>query len=432
MIRQNQSVAASRRAAGAVRRPAPLAVLLALLLALSSAVLHPVMAADGDHDEDGVPDAIDIDDDNDTIADDNEGDADTDGDGLPDRLDSDSDNDGISDMIEAVRPLSTLLVLDGSGNAVEAFDGLMDSNVQVGENGLADAAETSPDSGLGATGYYDTDGDGVRDQIDLDSDNDGITDLLEFGCASDRRVTQDSDNNGRIDRLLDDDKDGIDDLINVSVCGGYNQDFDEDFDFRDIDSDNDGLTDAREAFDDDVDGDGQIDRFRDTNGDGLDDAYATDPRKPRDTDGDGLADYVDPDSNNDGVVDAQEAGGSGETPPTVNQPVPGDSQPDASDDAGDTPAAQRPEPAPEDGVAVDPDTSEPVNGPIRTGREGGAGCSVLAGTDGSPAQALDLALLAAMAMLILMLRGWRAGVSRRRAAIQPARLQATKSRKPAL
>ena len=51
---------------------------------------------------DGIPDANDIDDDNDGILDNEEGeDVDTDGDGIPNSKDLDSDGDGCNDVIEA-------------------------------------------------------------------------------------------------------------------------------------------------------------------------------------------------------------------------------------------------------------------------------------------------------------------------------------------
>ncbi|WP_157486590.1 Calx-beta domain-containing protein [Maribacter forsetii] len=56
---------------------------------------------DLDTDNDGVNDLVDEDDDNDGIADSNEGTVDTDGDGIIDSLDSDSDNDGCPDAVEA-------------------------------------------------------------------------------------------------------------------------------------------------------------------------------------------------------------------------------------------------------------------------------------------------------------------------------------------
>ena len=55
-----------------------------------------------DWDEDGIPDNIDLDDDNDGILDQLEGeDVDTDGDGIPNSKDTDSDGDGCYDAVEA-------------------------------------------------------------------------------------------------------------------------------------------------------------------------------------------------------------------------------------------------------------------------------------------------------------------------------------------
>ena len=55
-----------------------------------------------DWDEDGIPDNIDLDDDNDGILDILEGeDIDTDGDGIPNSKDTDSDGDGCYDAVEA-------------------------------------------------------------------------------------------------------------------------------------------------------------------------------------------------------------------------------------------------------------------------------------------------------------------------------------------
>ena len=82
---------------------------------------------------------------------------DSDGDGITDDLDLDSDNDGIPDTIEA------------QGNISIAI-----SNSDTNKNGLDNAFEP------GFT-PVDTDGDGVPDYLDLDSDNDGILDLDETG-----------------------------------------------------------------------------------------------------------------------------------------------------------------------------------------------------------------------------------------------------------
>ena len=54
-----------------------------------------------DNDKDGIPDDIDVDDDNDGILDVVEGKGDTDGDGIPNYFDLDSDGDGCFDVTEA-------------------------------------------------------------------------------------------------------------------------------------------------------------------------------------------------------------------------------------------------------------------------------------------------------------------------------------------
>ncbi|OED39184.1 hypothetical protein AB833_16765 [Chromatiales bacterium (ex Bugula neritina AB1)] len=92
-----------------------------------------------DTDGDGITDDIDLDDDNDGIPDSLEGDGavDTDGDGIPDSRDLDSDGDGISDLVESGADAAAL----DTDN-----DGMIDG--PVGNNGLADALETSVDSGV--------------------------------------------------------------------------------------------------------------------------------------------------------------------------------------------------------------------------------------------------------------------------------------------
>ena len=66
-----------------------------------------------DTDGDGIPNQVDIDDDNDGILDVLEGNGDSDNDGFEDSLDIDSDNDGIPDNIEAQ---STSGYIPPSGN----------------------------------------------------------------------------------------------------------------------------------------------------------------------------------------------------------------------------------------------------------------------------------------------------------------------------
>ena len=115
--------------------------------------------------------------------------------------------------------------------------------------------------------------------VDIDSDDDGIVDSFED-------LDLDGDNDPATNPV-DTDSDGIPDYL-------------------DIDSDNDGIPDNVEA----QSTGGYIAPLnQDLNGNGLDDAYENGGSVgliPQDTDGDGWPDYVDLDSDDDGVPDAIE------------------------------------------------------------------------------------------------------------------------------
>nr|MDJ0680882.1 Ig-like domain-containing protein [Xenococcaceae cyanobacterium MO_167.B52] len=166
-----------------------------------------------DTDGDGIPNALDLDDDNDGILDTDEGNQDTDGDGIPNAFDLDSDNDGITDLQESGLSPSLIAALDTNN------DGVIDSDNEFGNNGLADGVETTRDSG---TPNYnngtalDTDGDGQADFQDLDSDNDGRNDVEEAGLT-------DTDGDGRVDGS-DPDSDGLlSSVDNSNSFGGSSQ-----------------------------------------------------------------------------------------------------------------------------------------------------------------------------------------------------------------
>ncbi|MEM7209908.1 MAG: OmpA family protein [Pseudomonadota bacterium] len=230
-----------------------------------------------DSDNDGTPDFIDLDSDNDGIADVIEGNNDTDGDGIPDYLDPDSDNDGIPDAVED----TNLTGVDSDGDGIDdGYDVDVTGGVDLNGDGIDDSVAPP-----------DTDGDGIPDHLDIDSDNDGIPDTTE----------------AQLDPTADTDGDGINDAYDVDNTGGVDSngdgiddavlppDFDGDGvpDLLDLDSDNDGVLDVTEAGGTDIDGNGVIDD--------LDD-QGTIPNPP-DTDGDGAPDYIDVDSNNDGTPD---------------------------------------------------------------------------------------------------------------------------------
>ncbi|WP_035846386.1 beta strand repeat-containing protein, partial [Crocinitomix catalasitica] len=261
-----------------------------------------------DTDGDGVDDSVDLDSDNDGIPDVAEGDGDTDGDGIPDYLDLDSDNDGIPDIIEA-------------GGTDNDGDGLLDVFEDLDGDGLDDATDADP------LPNPDSDGDGIDDTKDLDSDNDGTPDITEAGGT-------DVDGDGILDDLTDTDGDGFGDIVDTddnTIPGGgdggislANPDTDSDGvdDRIDLDSDNDGIADVIENGGTDADGDGVLDDFADVDGDGFSDVVDTDDNTvpgagdggttlPNgDFDMDGIPNNLDLDSDNDGIVDAIEGGGT--------------------------------------------------------------------------------------------------------------------------
>lgn len=279
-----------------------------------------------DHDNDGVTDVTDLDDDNDGVPDTIEGSADTDGDGIKDSFDLDSDNDGIPDVIEA-------------GGTDANGDGIIDGFVDTDNDGLSDTVDTT----VGGTPLTnpDTDSDGKSDTKDLDADNDGITDVREAGGT-------DANGDGVIDGFTDTDNDGLSDNIDPvgpTVVGTpitiKDSDGDGRKDYVDLDSDNDGITDVRENGQTSLDAnnDGMIDGT-DTDGDGIINATGVDINSTYggttatlvNSDSDNKPDYVDIDSDNDGIVDNVE----GQSTSGYVAPTGVDTDGDGIDNAYDT------------------------------------------------------------------------------------------------
>lgn len=127
--------------------------------------------------------------------------------------------------------------------------------------------------------YCDYDKDGVSNLFDLDSDNDGIPDIEEAGFK------HLSDGNGQMSLAAsvwrDDNRNGMHDEIDALLDSGayYVPDTDNDGipDYLDLDSDNDGIFDIDEA--------GLLNGDGDVNGDGVGDGA--------DTDQDGILDVFD-------------------------------------------------------------------------------------------------------------------------------------------
>ncbi|MFK5879569.1 MAG: Ig-like domain-containing protein [Flavobacteriaceae bacterium] len=235
-----------------------------------------------DNDNDGITNANDIDDDNDTIPDileyngqDPLADADfdlipnyrdldfgvdtnSDGivdlfdfdfDGIPNHFDLDSDNDGIFDIVEAT---NTALDTDSDGI----------TNSSVGINGLDNTVENN-DTFLALINYTipNTDSTGNANYLDIDADNDGIVDNIE-GQATDSYIPPNNtiDSNG-IDSAyqtgitpVDTEADGIPDYVDTNSDGDIRDDIIEGWDTNsdgtpettptNNDTDHDGLDDA--------------------------------------------------------------------------------------------------------------------------------------------------------------------------------------------
>lgn len=249
-----------------------------------------------DSDGDGVPDKIDIDDDNDGIIDTIEGVADFDGDGRPNYLDVDSDNDGIVDAIEANGRTSN----DPDKNGWYGLGAFVDVN----GNGLHDAVD--PAAGGATLTVQDKDRDGKPNYLDLDSDADGLPDSFEAVS-----YIYDGENDGIIGTgpIIDADNDGLSDLNDpdyVVINSAFNPDTDFDGlpNFLDIDSDNDGITDNIEGLPTTA---YLAPTGTDTDNDGIDNAYDINnggtPSGLSNVDGGNEPDYIDTDAENDGFRD---------------------------------------------------------------------------------------------------------------------------------
>lgn len=219
----------------------------------------------------------------------------SDSDAQPDFFDFDSDNDGITDCVEAGG-------IDANGDGI--IDGFSDGD----SDGLATSVD--PNNGGTSLPIPDTDGDGVKDYRDVDCDNDGIPDLRE-------NLGADTDHNGYLDVFADTDTDGLADALDPNNGGTpmavLNTDLNPMPNYRDLDSDNDGLFDLREAdvsipgTDLDPDGNGKINTITDADGNGLDDGRVSTPFSYPNTDGTGNYDFLDTDSDGDGEPDYIEA-----------------------------------------------------------------------------------------------------------------------------
>lgn len=216
--------------------------------------------------------------------------------------------------------------------------------------------------------------------LDTDSDNDGLSDLLESrGAASDLQA------DGIVDNFVDNNKDGLDDMVALTPITVPDTDEDGNYNHLDLDSDNDGLTDLSEGGGMDSDQNGIVDIMQDDDGDGVPNVVDVDVTGGIDSDGDGIDDTADadfvqgPDSDADGIIDARDpdADGDGFANAYDDMFLPAINLPDTDANG----IADVLEPEPELGAAesaVIPVNVLDSDGLIRTGLDG-SGCSI--GTD---------------------------------------------------
>jgi len=197
-----------------------------------------------------------------------------------------------------------------------------------------------------------------------DEDRDGIPDSFE-----DRALELDTDSDGTPDyRDLDSDEDGVLDAVEGQRPGEepFDSDGDGTYDFRDLDSDANGVPDAIEGGED-LDEDRRPNSAdNDDDGDELVDIVELDGQlsPPRDLDGDGLFDFQDPDTDGDWVSDREESITDTDhdgTPDRLDPDSDGDGVSDA-DEVGDRDLATRAIDTDLDGIADFRDADSDADG----------------------------------------------------------------------
>jgi hypothetical protein len=183
-------------------------------------------------------------------------------------------------------------------------------------------------NGDGINDLFDWDRDGIMNQVDLDSDNDGILDVVEARTTKNIVIVNgmitgtDADKNGLLSGGGSSAVDNGTGFNSPMANGLIPQDLDKDGypNFLDLDSDGDGITDKTEALGvydtdgladgTDSDGDGvRSENFGSTAAATADNinGFGAKGLTLLDTDGDGVPDAYDIDSDNDGITDNAEA-----------------------------------------------------------------------------------------------------------------------------
>jgi Ca2+-binding EF-hand superfamily protein len=275
---------------------------------------------------------------------------DTDGDGVGDNNDEDYDGDGVNDTDEDSDG-------DGVNDADDAFPNDANESIDTDGDGVGDNQDVFPND---ANESNDIDGDGIGDNGDEDADGDGTpNDVDDFPLAS---SSNDADNDGvendidafpnNPNEYFDTDGDGVGDNADLDDDGdGYADSVDAfpNDPSEHLDTDGDGLGDVADDFPNDAserkdsDGDGvgdnsdafpsEFNEWSDSDGDGVgdnSDAFPNDASEIVDSDGDGVGNNGDAfpynaneqkDSDNNGVGDNAQAEQEGGTDPVEPEPV---------------------------------------------------------------------------------------------------------------
>ncbi|MHB0756193.1 T9SS type B sorting domain-containing protein [Polaribacter sp. M15] len=237
---------------------------------------------------------------------------DIDNDGITNDIDIDDDNDTIPDLLEynGIDPLG-----DADTDGIPNY---RDSNF-------------GPDANLdGIIDTFDFDNDGVPNHFDLDSDNDGVLDIVEAGNG-----TLDTNNNGRTNSNVG--SNGLDNSVESNdsrfASISYtilNTDNNGNPNFLDIDADDDGIVDNIEAQ--------STNNYTTLSGTisewGIDSSYPN-GIQPVDTENDGIPDYIDINSDDDIRDDVLEGWDTNSDGTAEIVPDNSDSDNDGLDDAFD-------------------------------------------------------------------------------------------------
>ncbi len=239
---------------------------------------------------------------------------------IPFRNDIDDDNDGITDVNESCGydPYADC-DNDGIANYQDLIPGCNSLSGKDSWGNTYKPLVWSDCNGDGINDLFDFDRDGIMNEQDLDSDNDGILDVTEarpgglpFSSVLNGQITgTDADGNGLLSSADNGDN-------NPFINGLLAQDFDRDGlpNFLDLDSDGDGMTEITEALGE-FDNNG-ITNGIDTDGDGIrSESFGNNSAATADniegyggkgltllnSDGDDYPNCYDIDSDNDGITD---------------------------------------------------------------------------------------------------------------------------------